>query len=68
MELVTKPKSRDDYQAVQNIEVMLVATPMQVSSAKDKNPIVGDISFYRTIQEIWELSYNTFNVVLFIYN
>ena len=38
---------------------------MQVSSSKDKNPVIGDMSFYGVIQEIWELNYNTFNVSVF---
>ncbi|KAL0536464.1 hypothetical protein IC582_025413 [Cucumis melo] len=44
---------------------MLVATTMQMSSAKDKNPVIGDMSFYGIIEDIWEVSYNTFNTVLF---
>ncbi|TYK18864.1 transposase [Cucumis melo var. makuwa] len=36
-----------------------------VSSAKDKNPVIGDMSFYGIIEDIWEVSYNTFNTVLF---
>ena len=58
-------KSHDDYRTVQNSGIMLVATTMQVSSAKDKNPVVCDMSFYGTIQEIWEVNYNMFKVVLF---
>ncbi|KAA0067499.1 putative serine/threonine-protein kinase nek2 [Cucumis melo var. makuwa] len=38
---------------------------MQVSSSKDKNLVIGDMSFYEVIQEIWELHYNTFNVPVF---
>ncbi|KAL0546536.1 hypothetical protein IC582_016447 [Cucumis melo] len=58
-------KSRDDHRTVQNSGIMLVATTMQVSSAKDKNPVIGDMSFYGIIEDIWEVSYNTFNTVLF---
>ncbi|KAL0554289.1 hypothetical protein IC582_008207 [Cucumis melo] len=58
-------KSRDDDRTVQNSGTMLVATTMQVSSAKDKNPVIGDMSFYGIIEDIWEVSYNTFNTVLF---
>ena len=39
-----------------------MAKTIQVSSSKDKNPIIGDMSFYGVIQDIWELNYNTFNV------
>ncbi|TYK04464.1 transposase [Cucumis melo var. makuwa] len=58
-------KSRDDHRTIQNSGIMLVATTMQVSSAKDKNPVIGDMSFYGIIEDIWEVSYNTFNTVLF---
>ncbi|KAL0539395.1 hypothetical protein IC582_023607 [Cucumis melo] len=58
-------KSRDDHRTVQNSGIMLVAMTMQVSSGKDKNPVIGDMSFYGIIEDIWEVSYNTFNTVLF---
>ncbi|KAA0025485.1 uncharacterized protein E5676_scaffold1112G00460 [Cucumis melo var. makuwa] len=47
-------KFRDDHRTVQNSGIMLVATTMQVSSAKDKNPVIGDMSFYGIIEDIWE--------------
>ncbi|KAA0061183.1 transposase [Cucumis melo var. makuwa] len=47
-------KSRDDRRTVQNSGIMLVATTMQVSSAKNKNPVIGDMSFYGIIEDIWE--------------
>ncbi|KAA0063106.1 transposase [Cucumis melo var. makuwa] len=40
---------------------------MQMSSV-DKNPVIGDMSFYGMIQEIWEFSYNTFHIILFKIN
>ncbi|KAL0541067.1 hypothetical protein IC582_021098 [Cucumis melo] len=58
-------KFRDENQTVQNSGIMLVVTTMKVSTTKDKNPVIGDVSFYRTIQEIWEVSYNMFKVVLY---
>ncbi|TYK04901.1 hypothetical protein E5676_scaffold143G001050 [Cucumis melo var. makuwa] len=58
-------KSLDDHRTVQNSGIMLVATTMQVSSAKDKNPVIGDMFFYGIIEDIWEVSYNTFSSVLF---
>ncbi|KAL4023312.1 hypothetical protein IC575_017064 [Cucumis melo] len=58
-------KSRDDHRTVQNNGIMLMATTMQVSSTKDKNLVIGDMSFYGIIEDIWEVSYNTFNTVLF---
>ncbi|KAL4035702.1 hypothetical protein IC575_004407 [Cucumis melo] len=38
---------------------------MQVCSSKDKKPIIGEMSFYGVIEEIWELNYNSFKVVIF---
>ncbi|KAL0548993.1 hypothetical protein IC582_013472 [Cucumis melo] len=58
-------ESYDKNRSVQNSEVSLVAKTMQVSSSKDKNPIIGDMSFYGVIQDIWKLNYNKFNVVVF---
>ncbi|KAL0552008.1 hypothetical protein IC582_011101 [Cucumis melo] len=58
-------KSSEKDRSVQNSGVSLVAKTMQVSSSKDKNPVIGDMSFYGVIQEIWELNYNTFNVPVF---
>ncbi len=38
---------------------------MQVASARDQNPIVGDLSFYGVIEEIWLLDYTAFKVLVF---
>lgn len=58
-------KERDNLRVVQNSGVSLVAKTMQVSSAKDKNPIVTDMTFYGVIREIWELDYQAFRMVVF---
>ncbi|TYK02903.1 transposase [Cucumis melo var. makuwa] len=58
-------ESYDKNRSVQNSGVSLVAKTMQVSSSKDKNSTIGDMSFYGVIQDIWELNYNTFNVAMF---
>ncbi|KAL0544964.1 hypothetical protein IC582_020094 [Cucumis melo] len=58
-------KSCENDRSVQNSGVSLVAKTMQVSSSKDKKPVIGDLSFYGVIQEIWKLNYNTFNVPVF---
>ena len=42
-------KSHDHNRNVQNSGVSLVAKTMQVSSSKDKNSIIGDMSFYGVI-------------------
>ncbi|KAA0067177.1 transposase [Cucumis melo var. makuwa] len=39
-------KRRDDIRRVQNSGVSITATTMQVSSSKDKNPVMSDMTFY----------------------
>ena len=56
---------RDGVRNVQNSGVCLVANTMQISSAKDKHPIVTNMSFYSVIQEIWELNYINFKIIMF---
>ncbi|KAL4030872.1 hypothetical protein IC575_009126 [Cucumis melo] len=58
-------KSQDKNKTVQNSGVSLVAKTMQVCSSKDKNPIIGEMSFYGVIEKIWELNYNSFKVAIF---
>ncbi|KAL8457188.1 hypothetical protein ACS0TY_035149 [Phlomoides rotata] len=58
-------KERDNARVVQNSGVTLVAKTMQVASAKDKNPIVSDMTFYGVIDEIWELDYYNFRILIF---
>ncbi|XP_073120666.1 uncharacterized protein [Henckelia pumila] len=58
-------KERDDVRVTQNSGVSLVAKTMQVSSAKDKNPIMTDMVFYGLIEEIWSLDYHNFQIPMF---
>ncbi|XP_042386465.1 uncharacterized protein LOC121978154 [Zingiber officinale] len=58
-------KARDDDRVCQNSGVSLVANTMLVCSAKDKNPLLADVSYYGVIEEIWELDYHQFHVPLF---
>ncbi|XP_073030675.1 uncharacterized protein [Primulina eburnea] len=58
-------KARDDERVCQNSGVSLVATTMLVCSAKDKNLLMTDVTFYGVIEEIWELDYHQFQVPLF---
>ncbi|XP_042467321.1 uncharacterized protein LOC122050488 [Zingiber officinale] len=58
-------KARDDDRVCQNSGVSLVANTMLVCSAKDKNPLLADVSFYGVIEEIWELDYHQFHIPLF---
>lgn len=59
-------KARDDARVVQNSGVSLVAKTVQVSSAKDLNPVESDMTFYGIIEEIWELDYHAFKAPLFL--
>lgn len=38
---------------------------MQISTAKDKHPIIGNVVFYGVITEIWELDYCKFKIPMF---
>lgn len=42
-----------------------MATTMQIASAKDKNPVISNLSFYGVITEIWLLDYITFKIPIF---
>ncbi|XP_074356030.1 uncharacterized protein LOC141695703 [Apium graveolens] len=59
-------KERDDARVVQNSGVSLVSKTVQVSSAKDLNPVESDMTFYGRIEEIWELDYHSFKAPLFL--
>ncbi|XP_074336630.1 uncharacterized protein LOC141673790 [Apium graveolens] len=61
-------KERDGVRVVQNSGVSLVAKTVQVSSAKDLNPVESDLTFYGVILEIWELDYYAFKAPLFLCN
>ncbi|KAL4013813.1 hypothetical protein IC575_025997 [Cucumis melo] len=56
---------RDGVRNVQNSGVCLVVNMMQISSAKDKHSIVTNMSFYDVIEEIWELNYINFKIIMF---
>ncbi|KAA0055630.1 transposase [Cucumis melo var. makuwa] len=58
-------KRRDDIRRVQNSGVGITATTMQVSSSKDKNPVMSDMTFYGVIREIWEIDYHQLSFILF---
>ncbi|CAL9011480.1 unnamed protein product [Prunus brigantina] len=62
-------KAQDDMRTVQNSSgVYLLAHTMQVASAKDKNPIVSNMSFYGVIQEIWDHDYQKFRIPVLRYD
>ncbi|KAL0552256.1 hypothetical protein IC582_011364 [Cucumis melo] len=58
-------KRRDDIRRVQNSGVSITATTMQVSSSKDKNPVMSDMTFYGVIREIWKIDYHQLSFILF---
>lgn len=58
-------RERDEQRVHQNSGVSLIAATLQVASAKDKNPILGDMSYYGVINEIWDLDYHMFRIPLF---
>ena len=58
-------KKRDDLRITQNSGVSVVASTMQIASAKDKNPIFGELCFYGIIIEIWDLDYTKFRIPAF---
>ena len=58
-------KEHDDLRAIQNSGVSIVATTMQIASAKDKNPVFGELCFYGVITEIWDLDYTMFRIPIF---
>ena len=58
-------KERDDLRTTQNSGVSVVASTMQKASAKDKNPIFGELCFYGIITEIWDLDYTKFRIPVF---
>ncbi|RVW72143.1 hypothetical protein CK203_057974 [Vitis vinifera] len=56
---------RDELRVTQNSGVSIVATTMQISSAKDKNPVFGELCFYGIITEIWDIDYTMFRIPVF---
>ena len=58
-------KEYDDLQATQNSGVNIVATTMQIASAKDKNLVFEELCFYGVITEIWDLNYTMFRIPIF---
>ena len=56
-------KRRDDIRRVQNSGVNITITTMQMSSSKDKNPIISDMTFYDIIKRYGRLI--TINYILF---
>lgn len=58
--------SRDETRTTQCSGVSLVAHAMQIASAKDNNPVYGNVTYFGRIKEIWELDYRKFTVPVFL--
>ncbi len=58
-------KEHNDRRRMQNSGVTLVAEAMHISSAKDRNPIYANMSYFGVIERIWELDYTMFQVPVF---
>ena len=57
---------RDAKCTTQNNGVFLTALTTSFASSKDQNPLVGEVNYYGSIEEILELDYwGEFTVVLF---
>lgn len=59
-------KKRDEKCVTQNFGVTLTALTSSFASSKDKNPLVGYVKYYGSLEEIIEISYHGLvSVILF---
>ena len=58
-------KERDDLRVTQNSRVSIVASTMQIASAKDQKLVFGKLCFYGIINKIWDLDYTMFRIPVF---
>ena len=58
-------KSMDEKSTVQNSCLTLEVESMHFSTSKDRNPILGLMTYYGFIEEIWEVDYTKFYVPVF---
>ena len=55
----------DSRSTTQNSGVMVEAESLHMSTAKDKNPIYANMLYYGVIEDIWELNYTQFKILVF---
>ena len=55
----------DSNNTTQNSGVMVEAESLHMSTAKDKNLIYANILYYGIIEDIWELNYTQFKILVF---
>ena len=48
-------RMEDMYSTIQNSGITLVEQALHVSSAKDKNLIYADMTYYGIVDDIWEV-------------
>ena len=58
-------KSMDEKSTSQNSGVTLEVESMQFSTLKDTNPVLGSMTYYGFIAELWEVDYTKFFVPIF---
>jgi len=55
----------DEKSTVQNYGVTLEAESMQFSISKDTNSVLGSMTYYGFVEEIWEVDYTKFSILVF---
>ena len=55
----------DDKSRIQNSVVTNQVKVVHFVSSKDKNPITTSMNYFGIVQEIWEVDYVTFIVLVF---
>jgi len=57
----------NEKRTIQNFGVSIEVESMQFSTSKDTNPVLGSMTYYGFIEEIWEVDYTKFFVPIFKY-
>lgn len=58
-------REHDLRSTTQNSGVTVEGESLHVSSAKDKNQVYANMSYYGVIEDIWELNYTSFKIAVF---